>query len=275
MKSTSANPPLCPASLLEAFFSLRRRWAELSCGFHLEDKCRITLFPLAQLAEAEDRAAFFLSSAEQNHLQRFRYPKRRHEWLGGRIAAKAALLDSLEAAAFRRLTILPDRHGRPTVSGQPDPSLSLSISHSGGYAAALAGHGPSCGLDLQEISDKLPELTKYFAKPAELELLAGQPELGRQETGLTMLWAVKEALKKSLLADQPDIFSGIELKQLHAVAKGVWQCACAVRHHPLQTALVYDFSPYILALSCPEQGSQKFEKVTMQQSTLYNLHSTC
>lgn len=253
MKSTSANPRCCPAPLLEAFFSLRRLSKELSCGLHLENKCRITLFPLAQLAEAEDRAALLLSNAEQEYLQRFRYPKRRHEWLGGRIAAKAALIDTMEAAAFQRLTILPDRHGRPVVSDQPDPSLSLSISHSGTYAAALAAHGPSCGLDLQEVSDKLRELTKYFAAPAELDLLDSQPQLGSLETRLTMLWAVKEAMKKSLLADQPDIFSGIELKQLHSVAKGVWQCACAVRHHPLQTALVYDFSPYILALSCPEQ----------------------
>jgi phosphopantetheinyl transferase len=254
MKSTSANPCCCPAPLLEAFFPIRALCAGLSCGLHLEDKRRITLFALAQLAEAEDRAALLLSSAEQNYLQRFRYAKRRHEWLGGRIAAKAALTGAMEAAAFRRLTMLPDRHGRPVVSGLPDSDLSLSISHSGGYAAALAMRGPRCGLDLQEVSDKLPGLTKYFATPAELELLAGHPELGSEETRLTMLWTVKEAMKKSLLADQPDIFSGIELKQLHAAGKSIWQCLCAVRNHPLQTALVYDFSLYILALSGTGHG---------------------
>ncbi len=250
MKSTSANPCSSFAPLLEAFFPVRALCFGLSCGLHGDKNCRITLFHLTQLNENEDSAALLLSGAEQNYLQRFRYPKRRHEWLGGRIAAKAALTGAMEAAAFRLLTILPDRHGRPTVSGQPDFNLSLSISHSGAYAAALAMRGPSCGLDLQEVSDKLPELTKYFAMPVELDLLADQPQLGSQETRLTMLWAVKEAMKKSLLADQPDIFSGIELKQIHGIDKGIWQCACAVRNHPLQTAFVYDFSPYILALTC-------------------------
>jgi 4'-phosphopantetheinyl transferase len=257
MKSTRANPRPCPAPLLEAFFPVRRRWAGLSCGLHSAESSRMALFALAQLAEAEDRAALLLSGPEQDYLQRFQYPKRRHEWLGGRIAAKAGLLDPPETAAFQRLTILPDKHGRPIVSGLSDSSLSLSISHSGGYAVALALHGSSCGIDLQEVSDKLPELTKYFATPAELELLDSQPQLGNLETRLTMLWTVKEAMKKSLLADQPDIFSGIELKRIHAAANSAWQCACEVRNHPLQTAVVYDFSLYILALSSPEQCRAK------------------
>ena len=253
MKSTSTNPRGCPAPLLEAFFSDRILCAGLSCTIYRKKNCRIALFSLAQLANAEDRAALLLSNGELNYLQRFRYLKRRHEWLGGRIAAKAALTGAMEAAAFQRLTILPDKHGRPTVSGLSDPSLSLSISHSGEYAAALAVHGPSCGLDLQKVSGKLPGLTKYFATSTELELLADQSEFGSQETGLTVLWAVKEAMKKSLLSDQPDIFSGIKLEQLHAVGKRAWQCVCAARNHPLQTALVYDFSPYILALTGARQ----------------------
>ncbi len=240
MKSTSDNPCV----FLEAFFSTDCTGADLRYRCHLGENERIVLVDFEQLGE--DKAVSLLSGREWSYFQRFRYPKRRREWLGGRIAAKAALLNSLEAGSCRQLTILPDTHGRPTVSGVITPNLSLSISHSSSYAVALATDGLSCGIDLQEVSDKLPALTKYFASAAELEML---PELGSQETSLTMLWAVKEAMKKSLLADQPEIFSGIEMQRIEVVAHRVWQFTCAVQGHALQTALVYDFSPYILALS--------------------------
>ena len=243
MKSTSPNPNLC----LEAFFATVSPESTLSYRCHFAENERIILVDLEQLAE--DKAVALLSAEEWNYFQRFRYPKRRREWLGGRIAAKAALLNTLDAGICRQASILPDADGRPIVSGRVDSRLSLSISHSNSYAVAMAIHGQNCGIDLQEVSDKLPALTKYFAAAAELEILAGQSELGSQESALTMLWAVKEAMKKSLLANQPTIFSGIEMKQIETIGKQVWQCTCAVQGHALQTALVYDFSPYILALS--------------------------
>lgn len=245
MKSTSSNQGgSSPRSLLEAFFPICRVQPEsgLICRLHECENRRISLLNLDQIAEAA--VLPLLSEAEHNYLHRFRYPKRRQEWLGGRIAAKAALSDALDASALRGLSILPDQHGRPRVSGQADPRLSLSISHSGGYAAALAVRGPRCGLDIQEVSAKLLGLTKYFALPAELDLLPDQSELA-----LTMLWSVKEAMKKSLLSAQPAIFSGIEMKQCRKHAPDLWQFCCAVQGHPLQTASVHACPPYVLALT--------------------------
>ncbi|MCW5200503.1 hypothetical protein VU07_01615 [Desulfobulbus sp. F4] len=200
----------------------------------------------------DETVVSLLSEEERRYFERFHYPKRRLEWLGGRIAAKIALLSLLDAEDFRRqtqwLTILPDKYGKPTVSGRAaKKELSLSISHSGKYAVALTVQGISCGIDLQEISDKLPSLTDYFASRTELELLTGLPEIGSYETSLTMLWAVKEAVKKSVLADQPTSFSGIAVEKVAAIKTGAWQFSCSVQNCAPQTAFTFDSTPYILA----------------------------
>ncbi len=239
MKITSDTCPEASATLA-AFFPATFSWGGLRFG--MQD-CA-ALVNLAGLRE--DEAAQLLSEAELDFFQQLRHAKRRREWLGGRIAAKAALLAPRDMAAFteqaKSLTILPDAQGRPVVSGGAD-GLALSITHSGGYAAALAAHGPSCGIDLQIISAKLPSLTKYFATAAELDLLAGRPELGGEIAALTMLWAVKEAVKKSL-PQQPGMFAGITVSRITAASGGAWHFDCGLR-----SAVAYVFPPYVLALT--------------------------
>lgn len=226
---------------LTAFFPAAFAWGRLRAE---EERCAV-LVDLEQLRE--EAAARLLSEAEQDFFRQLRHPKRRSEWLGGRIAAKAALLNLPEDAAFaaqaRRLTILPDAQGRPTVSGGQD-NFALSITHSGSYAAALAAQGRHCGIDLQVISAKLPLLTKYFAAAAELELLAGQPELGSEAAALTMLWAVKEAVKKSLPHDQPGMFAGITADSVAAAGDRAWRFQFGA-----QAATAYVLPPYVLALT--------------------------
>lgn len=196
--------------------------------------------------QREEDAVRLLSDAERTFFQQLRHPKRRREWLGGRIAAKAALLKLPDAANFeaqaRRLTILPDAQGRPTVSGGAE-RLFLSITHSGGYAAALAAQGRSCGIDLQKISAKILALTNFFAAEDELALLADS--VGRDAAALTMLWTVKEAVKKSLPHEQPGIFAGIKTERIVSAGDRSWRFECAG-----QAATAHDFSGYVLALTC-------------------------
>uniref|UniRef100_UPI0040563880 4'-phosphopantetheinyl transferase family protein n=1 Tax=Candidatus Electronema sp. TaxID=2698783 RepID=UPI0040563880 len=239
MQSTTNTCPE-PAESLAAFFPAAFFWGRLRAE---AGRCA-ALVDLEQLRE--EAAARLLSGAEQEFFQQLRHPKRRCEWLGGRIAAKAALLNLPEDADFaaqaRRLTILPDAQGRPTASGGAD-GLTLSITHSGRYAAALAAPGRPCGIDLQVISAKLPLLTKYFAAADELELLAGQPELGSETAALTMLWAVKEAVKKSL-PQQPGMFVGIKAERILPAGDCAWRFQCGA-----QAAAAYAFPPYVLALT--------------------------
>lgn len=241
MKITTNTCPEASAPLT-ALFPAAFAWGRLRSG---AQECAA----LVDVTELHDEAAAqVLSEAEQEFFQQLRHPKRRREWLGGRIAAKAALLNLPEAADFeqeaRRLTVLPDVQGRPRVSGGAD-GLTLSITHSGRYAAALAGQGRYCGIDLQVMSAKLPLLTKYFATAAELELLAKRlPELGGEIVALTLLWAAKEAIKKSLTQEQPGMFAGIAVTEIAATGKRIWRFECGT-----QSVFVHDLSPYALALT--------------------------
>jgi 4'-phosphopantetheinyl transferase EntD len=232
---------------LESFFPEVMTCGGLSFRLRVGEQRRIALVDLDLLQE--EVAETLLSDAEQDYAQRFRHPKRRREWLGGRMAAKAALLTLREPGEFQRLTVLPNEHGRPTVSGLTERGLSLSITHSGRYAAALAARGMSCGLDLQKISDSLPALTDYFASPAELRLLADQLDIGSHEARLTMLWTMKEAVKKSMFSDQPAIFSGIALERITVAQEQAWILDCVVQGCPPQRVIAYNFSPYVLALT--------------------------
>lgn len=218
-------------------------------------KCTV-LIDLGQVGNALERSDStlpeqLLSKAEQAYFERFSYPKRRREWLGGRIAAKAAILMLAESGRLQEklqhLSILPDEQGRPIADEMPD--IAISISHSSRFAVALAVQGATCGIDLQKISAKLPDLTGRFASAQELTILTGLHAHGDQATRLTMLWSAKEALKKSMLHDQPAIFFGIEVLQTTVVQDHEYRFYCRVKGHPDQTAMVYNFSPYILCLT--------------------------
>jgi phosphopantetheinyl transferase len=225
-----------------------------------QDGCNsFALVDLAQVDRALQEGNGYLeramlSDAEQLYFRKFRYPKRRNEWLGGRIAVKAALQAGKEIDDVRQLSVLADKHGRPIVTGANgrERGSSVSISHSGGYAVALAAQGPACGIDLQRISGKLSSLTKYFASDKELTLLAGQAVHDR-DTWLTMLWAAKECLKKSILHDQSVIFSETEVKTILPVNRYTCRFTCTVQARAAQ-AEVYILAPYILAISqAPDQ----------------------
>ncbi|HEY9723217.1 MAG TPA: 4'-phosphopantetheinyl transferase superfamily protein [Oscillatoriaceae cyanobacterium] len=136
-----------------------------------------------------------LTPDEQAAFAHYTVPKRRREWLLGRLAAKQALaqLTGLQpsAVAIRKL---PD--GRPVFFLPEDrlPGWHLSISHSHHWAAALVAPGPA-GVDL-ELMRVLPEGGhRFFLSERERAWLAGRP-LGPH--GAVILWALKEAAFKAL-----------------------------------------------------------------------------
>lgn len=162
-----------------------------------------------------------LSRDELSIFASFSYPKRQCEWLGGRIAGKAAALllqrEELSAQGMTSLSILPSAAGSPELSPATafDRRPAVSISHSGKFAAGMAAYASACGVDIQKISGQTEKVSSRFAVDEEIILLAEKiPALNTIER-LTLLWAAKEALKKALLKDQPAIFQGIMLKQLH------------------------------------------------------------
>lgn len=163
-----------------------------------------------------------LTPEEKKIWTSFSYPKRQIEWLGGRIAGKSAALILLEkkstAQRFSTCAILSRENGAPEIkwSSSSEQTVSISISHSAKYAAALAAREPACGIDIQKITEKTQKVVSRFAEPDEIRLLTETMSDLETTQCLTLLWSAKEALKKALLKNQPVIFQGVRLKSLQA-----------------------------------------------------------
>ncbi|RUM35215.1 MAG: hypothetical protein DSY58_07220 [Desulfobulbus sp.] len=65
-----------------------------------------------------------------------------------------------------------------------------------------------------------------------------------------MIWTAKEAVKKSILHDQPAIFSGITVQQISGQNHGQYLLSCQVKGYPgLQAVKVHICSPYVFAVT--------------------------
>ncbi len=149
----------------------------------------------------------WLTGPERTLYHSFHLPKRRREWLAGRLAAKDLIrhrhgLDGarcFQRIEVRALTEGPQR-GRPvyTVEGRPG-EYCLSISHSGEMAlAALARRSPQMiGVDLEAVEERDGSFETLVLSPKELRRLRGIRARARSFP-VTLLWVFKEALVKAL-----------------------------------------------------------------------------
>lgn len=145
----------------------------------------------------EARAEAVLTPAEREALAGYTFPKRRRDWLLGRLAGKEAL-QRATAGAWQLEAITVSRHecGGPAFAG-PDGRLAgwrLSISHGHGLAAGLATPEPS-GVDLELFRAVEPGGWRFFLTEDERTWLQGEP-LGPQ--GEILVWALKEAAYKAI-----------------------------------------------------------------------------
>ena len=167
-------------------------------------------------AETRLQAQGILSPAEVGRLRGLKLPKRRHEWLGGRLAAKGALARLRgwdDDRPLADLSIANDDQGRPFVDAPASPAdappLHLSISHSGRFAAALAARTP-CGLDVQSLSPRLADVRTYFLTDAEAALAPDLEEL----VWFALVWTAKEAIKKCRYAHSPTFMERVRVRGL-------------------------------------------------------------
>ena len=182
----------------------------------------------------------YLTPPERKYFTHFTQPKRKKEWLGGRIAAKQAAQSMAcsdaghEASPWLALEVAADQDGRPFLRAIGDPGRILpdiSISHSQGLAAAMAVKEGYCGIDIQKVTPSVMRISERFAGDAEMTILntltGDWPKAGR----LTLLWAAKEALKKAIGTRRLPGFMSIRL-----IGTNADNCA------PVGDYFVFDFS---------------------------------
>ncbi len=133
-----------------------------------------------------------LGEREQAFFQTLKLPKRRTEWLGGRLALKRLVADQM-CLPLMQIEVLPHAEsGKPQllIAGQRS-TLPFSITHSHGYAvAAIAPKHQYIGIDLEKIAPRINAWKTDFFHPSELT--------GEGDAFLTTLWTQKEAVVKLL-----------------------------------------------------------------------------
>ena len=192
----------------------------------------------------------WLHRREEEKLQTLHYTKRHLEWLGGRICAKEASLQYLHAnnlvswgqnsilsprtlssATLRAplLQIMSSASGRPFLDPNVLPEVlsmpHISISHSRGYALAVAASTP-CGIDIQAESKALVRVKDRFCSRTEEELLGNRLKQLQQSARLTLLWVAKEAVKKGTLSERMPGFLDLTLTHIESIpeTEGHIQC---------------------------------------------------
>lgn len=187
----------------------------------------------------------WLTSAERERLDGFRFDKRRHDWLSGRWTAKLALLEiaGLPRNDIGRFEIAsaPDGAPLPKLDGA-DCDFRLSLSHSNGRAFCAVTRAPILlGCDIEMVEPRGAGFVETYFTDAESERVErADPE--RRDLVVTMIWSAKEstlkALRTGLRADtrsveivDADEGSGDAWKTVRIVASdsgefaGLWRCA--------------------------------------------------
>jgi 4'-phosphopantetheinyl transferase len=146
----------------------------------------------------------YLSPAERGRYGNLKTPKRKLEWLAGRIAAKRLIRETRFAAEraivpYAAISILADELGAPEVYivGEQSTGPRISIAHSAGVAAAFRAPetGVRPGIDVEEVVKRDPGFARDFFTETEQTRAAASVEPDAQ---LTSIWAVKEAVLKAL-----------------------------------------------------------------------------
>jgi phosphopantetheinyl transferase len=158
---------------------------------------------IGEVAAGPDEAMARLHPREQALAARLQVPKRRHEFLAGRLAARE-LLVRIWGQEARGLAVLVDEGacaGAPLVCTEAGarawPALALSISHGAGWACAGMTFRGQVGIDIERIEPRHPAFVEEAFLPAELGLWSTVTGRGAEDpVTVTLGWCVKEALLK-------------------------------------------------------------------------------
>jgi len=172
------------------------------------------------LPTAGDIEPGFLLNSELVQLENYKLPKRRSEYLTGRLCAKLAASNYLQSSlntpvAMEQIEIFNAGHGRPYITVHPSPSPTvpdISISHSKGYAVAMAAEH-RCGIDIQKHEKSLIKVKEKYCTTREYTILSKIIANGNELLRLALLWSAKEAIQKIFSTEKGlPSFSNIRLQ---------------------------------------------------------------
>ncbi len=140
----------------------------------------------------------FLHEVEMTRFHNYSVEKRRLEWVAGVIAIKKALQQLNPKLIPNQLFIEKDSFGKPYVKqGKKAIPISISITHSNGFAAGIVHPEKMTGIDLEAIEKRSNILIEELLSKQELALLQ-KLKAEISDTLLAKIWSAKEAASKVL-----------------------------------------------------------------------------
>lgn len=197
-------------------------------------------------------------------LNGYKFPKRRSEYLTGRICAKMAIQGFLNLSNMHHpplrlseIEISNTENRRPVIyihtANTDVPRMDISISHSGNYGVALVTEY-QCGIDLQRQETTLLRVQEKYCSSGEYRFLENFLASNDKKTKLTILWAAKEAAKKALSQWQMPGFLDMEIRSLEKYSRDCIVLSLKITQDKSQqlpeevTVVAGVFSNYALAI---------------------------
>jgi 4'-phosphopantetheinyl transferase len=157
----------------------------------------------AMPADAEEIAAEIFSKEEMVKLAGLRFPRRRNDWMIGRITAKQLYRRSPgfpgKVEEDRNISVRNEADGAPYFfheeTGRLPGMLSISHRDEQAFCAWSADADLKFGVDLEKIEPRgdIP-LDVYFS--VQEQMTARSLALDQQDAWITLVWSIKEAVLK-------------------------------------------------------------------------------
>jgi 4'-phosphopantetheinyl transferase len=156
----------------------------LHATFALNNDCQVVLWRIEE-DESTLKADLSLTSPEQADLDGITHPGQRVEWLACRVALRA--LATQHGLVYKGL--FKDEYGKPHLIGEVG-FAQISISHTGGWAAAVWHQKRPVGVDIEPIRDQFTRVVPRVLSDPEIQHADGRPDR------LAVYWCAKECLYK-------------------------------------------------------------------------------
>jgi phosphopantetheinyl transferase len=200
--------------------------------------------------QLRERRHEFLHGGELQRLDAMISARRADDFLVSRYACKRAALHLRPQEDAHALHIVPGVFNQPVLESTRYLGLQVSLSHGSGIGAGLATpETHPMAVDIEHyVEDALDAIVGQLT-PAELALL---PRTGLARLpGLTVLWAMKEALSKVLRCGLMVPFTLLELERFERDGVHItgW-----FRHFSQYRAVAVDLGGFTCALALPRES---------------------
>ena len=215
-----------------------------------EQRAYFALAGDAELQAVPARPESILSASELAHFGGLRFPLKQQGFLLGRLAAKRALGAFLGEPDMRRIDIRAGVFGQPLVRHPLADGAEVSVSHSHGFAVALAYPVElPMGVDLEIVS-----VAASGTILGELQLSAAERTwLATSGVGETtacgILWTAREALGKSMKIGLNCPLGTLALERLESAGDAAWMGRYA--NFPHSRCLSQEIDGRVLSIAMP------------------------